>query len=189
MSTRPKLLMVYGTSYGQTAKIADKLREELERAGVDVSLFKGDEFPRDVDPETFDAIVVGASVVLGGYQRYVRKWVGTHVELLNRLPSAFFSVCGAAGSENPEEREAGRKIMEKYLTEVGWQPNERAVFAGSIAYTKYNPLVRWVMKRISAKEGGSTDTSRDHEYTDWAQVDAFAEALAALVPVRAESHA
>jgi menaquinone-dependent protoporphyrinogen oxidase len=31
------------------------------------------------------------------------------------------------------------------------------------------------MKQISKKEGGSTDTSRDHEYTDWKSVERFAE--------------
>jgi menaquinone-dependent protoporphyrinogen oxidase len=34
------------------------------------------------------------------------------------------------------------------------------------------------MKRITGKEGGSTDTSRDHEYTDWNKVTAYARKLA-----------
>jgi menaquinone-dependent protoporphyrinogen IX oxidase len=29
------------------------------------------------------------------------------------------------------------------------------------------------MKRISKQAGGATDTSRDHEYTDWAALDRF----------------
>jgi menaquinone-dependent protoporphyrinogen oxidase len=31
------------------------------------------------------------------------------------------------------------------------------------------------MKRASRKHGGATDTSRDHEYTDWHQVEQFAQ--------------
>jgi menaquinone-dependent protoporphyrinogen oxidase len=34
------------------------------------------------------------------------------------------------------------------------------------------------MRRISRKEGGDTDTSRDYEYTDWAAVDRFAAEFA-----------
>jgi hypothetical protein len=34
--------------------------------------------------------------------------------------------------------------------------------------------------------GGSTDTSRDHEYTDWAQVQNFAHAFADLFRLRAQ---
>jgi menaquinone-dependent protoporphyrinogen oxidase len=34
-----------------------------------------------------------------------------------------------------------------------------------------------VMKSIARHEGGSTDTSHDTEYTDWTEVDSFAEAF------------
>ena len=51
------------------------------------------------------------------------------------------------------------------------------VFAGALMYTEYNWLVRMVMKSIARHEGGSTDTSHDTEYTDWTEVDHFAEAF------------
>ncbi len=53
-----------------------------------------------------------------------------------------------------------------------------ASLPGAINYTKYSLLLKWYMKRASAKNGGSTDTSRDHEYTDWAEVERFAIAIA-----------
>ena len=53
-----------------------------------------------------------------------------------------------------------------------------ASIAGAINYTRYNLLLRWYMKSASEKNGGTTDTSRDHEYTDWAQVERFASAFA-----------
>jgi menaquinone-dependent protoporphyrinogen oxidase len=34
------------------------------------------------------------------------------------------------------------------------------------------------MKRIAKHAGGSTDTSRDHEYTDWVALEQFVAALA-----------
>jgi menaquinone-dependent protoporphyrinogen oxidase len=40
-------------------------------------------------------------------------------------------------------------------------------------------MLRWYMKRASRRHGGSTDTSRDHEYTDWAQVERFASDILA----------
>jgi hypothetical protein len=55
-----------------------------------------------------------------------------------------------------------------------------ASFAGALEYTQYNRLERALMKRIAKKEGGFTDTSNDHEYTDWAQVTNFAERFSAL---------
>jgi menaquinone-dependent protoporphyrinogen oxidase len=65
-------------------------------------------------------------------------------------------------------------VVNKFIAETGWRPRRIELVAGALPYTKYNFLVRYVMKRISAKEGGDTDTSRDYEYTDWNAVDRFA---------------
>jgi len=48
-----------------------------------------------------------------------------------------------------------------------------------LRYSRYDPITRWIMKKIAAKEGGPTDTSRDYELTDWEAVDHFAEKLTA----------
>jgi menaquinone-dependent protoporphyrinogen oxidase len=44
---------------------------------------------------------------------------------------------------------------------------------GALLYAQYNFLIRFIMKRISEASGGSTDTSRDHIYTDWRGLDGF----------------
>jgi len=36
-----------------------------------------------------------------------------------------------------------------------------------------------MMRFISAMVGATTDTSRDHEYTDWAAIERYANELAA----------
>jgi menaquinone-dependent protoporphyrinogen oxidase len=45
--------------------------------------------------------------------------------------------------------------------------------AGTLAYSRYNFIIRFVMKRIARKNGAPTDTSRDYELTDWAALDRF----------------
>jgi menaquinone-dependent protoporphyrinogen oxidase len=89
-------------------------------------------------------------------------------------------VCGSEGGEDEVAKADARRIQREFLDRHGWAPERTASFAGAIAYTKYNPLVRWVMRRIARKAGGSTDTTRDHEYTDWERVDAFADEIAAF---------
>jgi hypothetical protein len=61
---------------------------------------------------------------------------------------------------------------------TGWQPQRIARFGGAIAYRRYNPLLRFVMRRIAAHQGLSVDSSRDHEYTDWNAVDALGREIA-----------
>jgi menaquinone-dependent protoporphyrinogen oxidase len=177
-----RVLIVYGTSYGQTARIARRIADALERHHLRVEL-------RDAAKETpafpldeYGAIVVGTSLIARGHQPAIVRFVTDHVDALNRAVSVFYQVSASAGSANPRGRQAAQRILDEFVRRLQWAPRLTASIAGAINYTKYNFLLRWYMKRASAKNGGATDTSRDHEYTNWDQVDQFAESIAALVP-------
>jgi menaquinone-dependent protoporphyrinogen oxidase len=182
-----RMLIVYGTTWGQTAKIAAKIGEVLSNHGCAVTLTKGDELPRDLTIEGYDGVIVGASIILRGYQRYIEQFITRHRGALNAMPSAFFGVSASAGSRNETERAAAEHILRAFLEKTGWRPRLTASIAGAITYTKYGWLTRWIMKSISRREGGGTDTSRDYEYTDWAQVAQFAESCFAMVAAPAEA--
>ena len=77
------------------------------------------------------------------------------------------------------------RLVQQFIDATGLDPEMVGLFAGALAYTRYGWLKRAVMKRIVASEGGNTDTSRDHEYTDWDAVDDFAADVYALAAARA----
>lgn len=172
-----RILIVYGTAYGHTAKIASRIERAIAHDGLSVAVLSA-ETTRHIDLTGFDGVIVGSPIISGKHRRSIDRFVNKNLEPLNRLPSAFFSVSGSAASANAQERSAARRIMESFLTEHGWNPDLTATFGGAISYTRYSPLIRFVMKRISRKEGGPTDTTRDHEMTDWGQVGDFADRFA-----------
>jgi len=162
----PRILIVYGSTHGQTAKVARFLAGELQGEALEASSAP--------DPAPYDGVIVAASVHIGDFQKSVRKWVAAHASSLEAKPTAFLAVCLGVLQAGPEVRRDLEGIVEKFLARTGWRPSETKLVAGAVLYTRYNWLVRWMMKRIAAKAGGSTDTSRDHEYTDWADLASFA---------------
>ncbi len=182
-----RILILYGTSYGQTAKIAQEMARGLTAAGHTVTLVRGDELPRALSLRTFDGVIIGASVLRGRHQRYIEQFVRRHCDTLSSIPSAFFSVSGAAASQDPQQREEARRVVDRFLTVAQWHPRRTATIAGAMAYTKYSPLLRLLLKYIARRAGGPTDTSRDHEFTDWTQVERFATDFAAGLPEPAGS--
>ena len=176
-----RVLIIYGTSYGQTEKIARRIRDLLVWHGCDVTLVNAaDGFP--VLPLSwFDGIIVGSSIIARGHHKHIAEFIREQGHLLDALPAAFFSVSASAGSKSPAERAAAERVRDEFLERAHWAPHIRVSFAGAVNYTKYNRLLRWYMKRASRKGGGATDTSRDHEYTDWSQVSRFADEFAELV--------
>jgi menaquinone-dependent protoporphyrinogen oxidase len=172
------ILAVYGTAYGQTELIVRRLAGHLERLGFTIAAYRGDALPADLDVDQFDGVLVAASVIRAKHQPYVRAFVTRYRDQLARRPTAFVSVSGAAGSPLPDKRAEAKTYADEFLRQTGWRPTVTALVGGALAYTKYNFLLRWIIKRISRQMGGPTDTTRDHETTDWAAVERFATTFA-----------
>ena len=171
------MLVLYGTTEGQTARIAEALAGAMRAQGVEVEL--ADAATRDPAPDEYAAVVVAASVHAGGYQRSVKRWVHAHAPALFGRQTAFVSVCLGVLQHDPQVERELRTIKNGFWTQTGWQPSVVKVVAGALPYTKYNWVKRWVMRRIVRKAGGDTDTSRDYEYTDWEDVRRFGRDFAA----------
>jgi len=181
------ILIVYGSSYGQTAKIARRIGTRLGARGFSTELADAATASDTLSPANHAGCVIGSSVIAHGIQPAVRQFVELNRHALNDGLSAFFQVSASAGSADPEGRREALEVMDAFLAHSKWQPQLTASIAGAVNYTKYGFLLRWYMRRASRKHGGATDTSRDHEYTDWNQVDRFADDVADAIEERART--
>ncbi|HET9034974.1 MAG TPA: flavodoxin domain-containing protein [Myxococcaceae bacterium] len=168
------VLVVYATRDGQTRKIAERIANVLRVRRHVVELLDAARAPRDVDLSRFQAVFIGSSVHAGGYLRPVVRFVQSHRAELERLPTLFFSVGLAILSILNDGRAQTMRLVDRLIAETGWHPRRIELVAGALPYSRYNFLIRFVMRRIARKEGMDTNTSRDYEYTDWAAVDRFA---------------
>jgi len=175
------ILILYGTVEGQTAKITEYIANIFNNTGHQVTTRFGEQLPDNFDLENFDAAIIGSSIHMGDYPKYIEEFVSTHSDWLNSVPSAFFTVCMAIHSQREQSREAAKHFGKDFVARTGWQPELNVTFAGAVKYTQYNFVTRFIMKLISKREGGSTDTSRNHEYTDWEVVARFAKKFATKI--------
>lgn len=86
-----RLLIVYGTTDGQTAKIARFVAKELEDLGASVEVVEAS--IATANPYEFAGAIVAGSIHAGGYQRSLRRWVRAHAEQLSVGPAAMLTVC------------------------------------------------------------------------------------------------
>lgn len=163
-----KLMIIYGTTEGHTRKICEFLKNEAEKSGHQAELFDATQQPPL--PDKYDAIIIAGSVHAGTYQNSVRHYVEELHEELNNMKSHFLSVSLAAATDEQEIWDELKNQTEKFLLQTGWNPKHIEYVAGALLYTKYDFFKRLLMRLISKRSGGETDTSKDHEYTDWNQV-------------------
>lgn len=177
-----RILIAYASSHGQTRKIANTLATELRSRGHDVEL--ADALMAMPPPvEDYDCVVIGSRIQLGLHARPLLDYIADNRAELHAIPSYLFSVSMAAASKPGADPQG---YLERLFAATHWQPRAAIAFAGGLPYRSYGVILRFVMKLISRVAGHSTDTRRDHEYTDWGQVRRFAADIARdLAPKRA----
>jgi menaquinone-dependent protoporphyrinogen oxidase len=176
----PDVLLVYATTHGHTAKVANRIADVLREGGLSVDMHDVRTAAKP-DLRAYDGVIVGASVHGGQHQREVVDWVRERARALNGLPSAFFSVCLTAADDSEESQRATREYIDVFLDDTGWIPRETVSFAGALQYREYDFVTRLVMRVLMRRGDYPTDVTEDFEYTDWEAVDRFGRTYAALL--------
>jgi menaquinone-dependent protoporphyrinogen oxidase len=177
----------YATTEGQTRRIAERLAQMLRSRGFN-SLAIDVTAPEAwaIDWPHVRGAFLGASLHGGKHQASALAFARTHIRELSACPSTFFSVSLSAASKLPHERAAARRIAEQFVARTYWRPRSIVCLAGRLAYTQYGFFKRLLLRMIAKREGASTDTSRDHEYTDWTAVERLAREMTDVVRYHAE---
>lgn len=170
-----KSLLIYSTIDGHTLQICQRLQSRLETAGHRVSLVALAD-SGSVELTAFDKFVVGASIRYGKHRPELVAFLERNGALMSSRPSAFFTVNLVA--RKPEKnRPDTNPYMIKMLKRLAWRPMLLAVFAGKIDYPRYGFFDRQIIRFIMWLTDGPTGAGDVIDFTDWAQVDAFADEI------------
>lgn len=176
------MLVVYGTTEGQTEAVATRLVDALSERGHDAAAVRAGSVDAAVDE--YDAVVVGSSIHYGKQHSDVVEFVEANREALSARPTAFFQVSLSSAVDDEARRANAARYVDEFVEASDWNPERIGLFGGALRYSKYGFLKRLMLKRIAKDATGDTDTDRDYEYTDWAEVDAFAADFAGFVERR-----
>jgi menaquinone-dependent protoporphyrinogen oxidase len=178
------ILVAYATPEGHTRKVAEFIAERLRIRGHRVDI-------ADVATATaldvtaaYQAAFIGGSVHQHKHQSALRHFARSNRDWLNAMPVGLFSVSLAAASADMDSRIEAQRLADEFIDESGLRPRVVRCVAGALKYTQYDYFKRLIMRMISKQQGGSTDTSKDAEYTNWDDVEAFVDELlvAARIP-------
>jgi menaquinone-dependent protoporphyrinogen oxidase len=173
-----RILFAYSTTDGHTARICQRMGELLaaQSHAVSVAPLAAVE---DRDLAACDKIVIGASIRYGRHSQALLDFIARNQRVLDRKPSAFFSVSVVARKPDKNQPDTNPYVR-KLLRRIAWRPREVGVFAGKIDYPRYGFVDRTIIRFIMLLTGGPTDPTAVVEFTDWGAVQAFAGRVAAL---------
>jgi menaquinone-dependent protoporphyrinogen IX oxidase len=97
----------------------------------------------------YDGVIVGGPVYAGRISGLLRHWVKDQSAMLNNRTCGFFTVSLNAADPRGKAREVDQQIIRRFCKETGLKPVRVASLKGALNYSAYNPLMRWIMQRIS----------------------------------------
>src|SRR5262249_55081645 len=169
---------------GQSERVAQRVAGDLRSRAMEADVINVKDISDGFDWNAYDAAFVVASVHVGHHEREMIDFVKGSKHELERLRAPFLSLTlSQAGAEldttPPAQRDAAHadalRMVAEFATETGWRFEHSLTVAGSLMYSKYNFLVKWIVKLIAHKAGFDGPTSRDYEFTNWPAVDRFVE--------------
>ena len=127
-----RVLILYGTTEGQTASISEYIAEVVRDHGYEAETLDIKELPSGFALDVNESVIVGASIHMGEHEEYVRDFVKRNHGALGHILSAFFSVSLTAREDTDEARPQTKEYVEKFVDETGWHPDMVGVFGGAL---------------------------------------------------------
>lgn len=173
----PGTLLLYSSVYGLSKQICERIQAGLARRGqhADVAPLVG----HAVDPQAYDALVIGASIKHGKHHPSVLEFIRANKRLLESRPSALFSV-NLVARKPAKNTPQTNPYLKRLIAQSPWKPKLQAVFAGELDYSRYGPIDKHMMRLVMWINNGPTDFGAKVQFTDWDAVERFAGQVAQL---------
>ena len=169
-----KIIILYSTTDNYTIKICNKIKDLIQEKDNSVTLLSIDS--EKIELNQFDKIIIGASIRYGKHNKNVYEFIKNNQEVLEDKVNAFFSVNIVARKPNKNTPETNPYLI-NFLKQISWKPKHLAVFGGKLDYQKYGIFDRKMIRFIMWLTKGDTDPKSVIEYTNWEEVDRFANLI------------
>jgi len=165
------VLIVYGTTEGQTRKIAERAGERARELGHDVEIYNSVSLAPALDLAAFHAIIIAASVHQELHQESISDFVMAQREQLACKPTAFISVSLSVVLDDAKAE--AQAYVDRFVAATHWQPQKILLLGGALRGSEYDYFQQQIVKFIVMKRGEIANTTRDHEFTDWKALAGF----------------
>lgn len=159
-----KILVTYGSKYGSTRGIAERVAERLRAGGHDVTTT---DVRQAGDLSDYGGVVLGSGIYAGGLHRDMTKLLTQQHDVLAGKKAAAFAVCLAAAQNTPEQKAEAEKYAQLFAAQVNC--THAASFAGAHDPQAMWFLARWILKAMKAEPG---------DFRDWPVIEAWADEIA-----------
>lgn len=183
-----KVLILYGTRYGTTEEISEKIESIIQEKGINTVSYnlKDIDLKSILSLDEYDGIIIGTSIKIKKWTKDVKKFVkkrNSELKLMqNKL--AFYVCCGEAAKKE-KIKEAINNYIATNLADAGLEPALIDAFGGAYDLREGSAvkgMTRKIVIGIMQKEEGiENPEGKLHDFRDWEQIKTFTENFINLI--------
>ena len=172
-----KALIAYGSRYGSTTEIAERMGAVLGEAGCTVDVVNVHEEPGK-GVSDYELVIVGSGIKVGQWTKEALAFLERNEEQLSDRDVAFFASCSFV--LDPSKRE---EAWEKYLVQVAErypliEAKSLGLFGGVLDKSKYGFGVRLLLKAMAKElDIQNVDLDKPYDFRDWEQIGGWTVGL------------
>jgi menaquinone-dependent protoporphyrinogen oxidase len=173
-----KALVIYGSRWGGTVSVAEKIAETLRQDGFEVDVFEARKSPKDISP--YDLFVVGSGIRADKWTSEALAFMEKNAEFLRTKKTALFVSCQMADREKEAKDKAKNTYLDKVAERYGLQPVSFGYFGGFLDFSQSHGLLVDLMVRVNREriKKRGMDTAVVYDTRNYDAIAAWAHEVA-----------
>jgi menaquinone-dependent protoporphyrinogen IX oxidase len=173
-----KALVIYGTRWGGTVNVAEKIGDSLKDEGYFVEVFNAKQSPQNVN--SYDLVIIGSGIRADKWTKEILNFLGKNAGTLKTKKIALFVSCQMADDGKESQDKAKKLYLEKTAEQYRLKPVAFGLFGGFLDFSKSHGLFVDVLVRVNRKSlrKNGLDTRKVRDTRDWRIIEAWAREVA-----------
>jgi len=173
-------LIVYGTRWGGTEKVAQTIGKALTEEGFLVDVVDAKKAPTNLDNYNF--VLVGSGMRADKWTKESIEFIEKNATALKTKKTALFVSCSMADRKDALREKAKTDYLDKTAEQYGLKPLAYGYFGGLMDFSYSHGLFVDFLVRFNRRKlrKGGLDTASVYDTRDWAAITTWGHEVAKL---------
>jgi len=176
-----KALVIYGTRWGGTVGIAERIGKVLTNEDCIVNIADAKKNPKALS--YYDLFIIGSGIRADKWTKETINFLQENAEILRSKKVALFVSCQMVERQDQAREKAKTQYLENVAEQYGLKPVSLGYFGGFLDFRKSHGLIVDIMIRVNRNRlrKNGLDIAKIHDTRDWNEIETWTHEVAKMV--------
>jgi len=177
-------LVIYGTRWGGTAKVAQTIGKAIQDQGNTVEVLDVKKAPQTID--AYDLIVIGSGLRADKWTKESIKFIENNLNALKTKKVALYVSCSMADRKDEGYTVGKKRYLDDVAAKYNLAPIALGYFGGLMDFSYSHGLLVDIIVRINRRNlrKNGLDTTKVHDTRNWVAIEAWGKEVAKLAQAK-----